>query len=133
MRDAILHISVQEVESVVDQFSPSFPEELRPSDDNSNNFLRVCTSIRANTYRHRCLAERHGFFIFMGTVNIILFPTRTYPSCFGTTVTSRTFLISFSLTARPLYISRITTSLFEQNLIFISLRVIGFDAPNAQC
>ena len=54
---------------------------------------------------------------------------RTYPSCFGTTVTSRTFSISFSLTARPLYISRITTSLFKQNLIFISLRVIGFDAP----
>ena len=55
-------------------------------------------------------------FIFMGTVNNILFPAHL-SIMFRHNRTSRTFSISFSLTARPLYISRITTSLFEQNLI----------------
>ena len=83
---------------------------------------------KSNTYRHRCLAERHGFFISMGTVNSILFPAhlsimfrhnRYQPNIFDIIFINGSTIIHFT----------------HYDLIvrtkphFISLRVIGFDAP----
>ena len=116
VRNAILHISVQKVESVVDQFSPSLRRSLGPRDDNSNNFLRVCTSIRAHTYRHRCLADRHGFSIFSGNGkhHAISRALITYVS--AQPLSAEHFDIFF-INGSTISLSRITTSLFEQNLI----------------
>ena len=132
MRDAILHISVQEVESVVDQFSPSFPEELRPSDDNSNNFLRVCTSLRATRTDTAVLPKDTDFYsygdgkqhtISRAHLSIMFRHNRYQPNIFDIIFINGSTIIHFT----------------HYDLIvrtkphFISLRVIGFDAPNALC